>query len=132
MIRQALGVGAATLVAAVLSLSHRAGAQALPTGDNVVLGTSDPLIYTPNSMTLNQTSQQLATTWTTFDIGLVDTVQILQADPATISANKAIGGTPSLIEGNLFADRGLVLMNSAGVLFDTSSNVLVGNFVAGS
>ena len=87
--------------------------------------------YTGPSLTVNQTSQNLITNWTTFNIGSSGAVQFIQPNSSAIALNRVTGdANPSQIFGSLTANGILFLVNPNGILFGQSAQINVGGLLA--
>ena len=116
-------------LAGSIALSSGAHAQGLPTGGNVSAGTAG-ISGGANALTINQTSQNVAINWQTFDIGAGKSVTFVQPDSASVALNRVLGSDPSLILGNLSANGKVFLVNPSGILFGKGAQVNVGGLVA--
>jgi filamentous hemagglutinin family protein len=118
------------LIATALSLSAWAGiAQAGPTGGQVTAG-SGTITSTGATTTIQQSSQNLALAWQTFNIAPQETVNFLQPNAAAIAVNRIFGANGSTILGHLNANGQVYLINPNGVLFGKGAEVNVGGLVA--
>src|SRR5438105_911145 len=95
------------------------GATDTPTGWQTVGGSAT---YTPGAgtLTVNQSSQNLITNWTTFNIGSSASVQFVQPNANAIALNRVVGDgsslPPSQIMGSLSASGIVFLVNPNGVI----------------
>jgi filamentous hemagglutinin family protein len=106
-----------------------AAAQQLPTGGVISLG-NGVISTSGNTMTVNQSSNILATNWQSFNIGSGNTVRFVQPNAASIALNRVTGTTASTINGSLQANGQVFLINPNGVLFGQTAQVNVGGLVA--
>lgn len=113
------------------SLLHIVPAQAqqLPTGGSVTVGNAN-ITTGGNGLTVNQTSQNVAINWNTFNIGSGNAVTFVQPNSNSIALNRVVGADPSVILGNLSANGQVFLINPNGVLFGQGAQVNVGGLVA--
>ncbi len=80
-------------------------------------------------MVIDQTSSRAVIDWRGFSIGAGGVVQFNNGTGATL--NRVLGGDPSSIAGQLRASGSVYLVNPAGVVVDSSGQVLTGgSFVA--
>ncbi|MES2529844.1 MAG: filamentous hemagglutinin N-terminal domain-containing protein [Pseudomonadota bacterium] len=119
-------------------------AQIVPTGGSVVggsvaIGTPAALANGGRSMGINQTTTRGIVNWTSFSIGALDRVNVVQPSTASVLLNRVTGSDPSLIAGALSTSlagaptqRGgsVFLVNPSGVTFAGTSSVSVGGLVA--
>ncbi len=120
---------AAALALAPATPTWALDANALPSGGQVVAGSSG-IATGGNAMTVNQTSQNLAIDWQSFNIGANAAVRFVQPNASAIALNRVIGGGKSEIFGKLDANGQVFLLNPNGVLFGKSAEVNVGGLVA--
>jgi len=126
-------VGALTL-AALLAAGGAAFALdpgALPTGGKITTG-SGTIATSGNQMTINQTTQQMITNWSSFNIGQNAGVQFKQPNSAATALNRIHDQNPSQILGSLSANGNVFLLNPAGIIFGQTARVDVGGLVASS
>ncbi|HET6606253.1 MAG TPA: filamentous hemagglutinin N-terminal domain-containing protein, partial [Rhodopila sp.] len=79
--------------------------------------------YNGTTTTINQKSQNLATGWSSFNVGSAQSVQINQPNTRAISVNRVAAGDPSQIAGHINANGVFVLVNPAGVVFSQGAQV---------
>ncbi|HUH59750.1 MAG TPA: filamentous hemagglutinin N-terminal domain-containing protein [Candidimonas sp.] len=115
---------AGSLLVAFGSTSH-----ALPVGGEVVAG-SATVASGNGTMTVNQTSQNAALNWQSFNIGAAEAVRFVQPNSSSIALNRVIGSDPSRILGSLTANGKVFLVNPNGILFGKGASVNVGGLVA--
>ena len=120
---------ALTGMAGFFALVSPAAAQSLPT-DGVVVSGNATVTGTGPTMTINQTSQNTAINWESFNIAQDHTVQFVQPNNRSVALNRVIGQDPSVILGNLTANGQVFLINPNGVLFGQSAQVNVAGLVA--
>ncbi len=125
-----VGAGFA-LKALTMSLLMAFGANlyALPV-DGVVTAGSATIASGPNSMTINQSSQNVALNWQSFSIGQGQTVNFIQPNSSAVALNRVLGTDPSSILGSLNANGKVFLVNPNGILFGPGASVNVGGLVA--
>lgn len=106
-------------------------ASAAPQGGAVVSG-SAAIGLDPNDSTrtvINQTSQNTAINWNSFNIGVGETVSFVQPNIDAIALNRDFSGSPSQIYGNLDANGQVFLLNTAGVLIGAGASIDVGSLL---
>ena len=111
------------------ALASPVAAQSLPTDGAVVAGNAT-ITSTGPTMTINQTSQNTAINWKSFNIAKDNTVQFVQPNSTSVALNRVIGQDPSVILGNLTANGQVFLINANGVLFGKTDQVNVAGLVA--
>ena len=122
-------VSTLALVATMLAVTPALAGPALPTGGTVTSGTG-AISQSGNTLTVNQSSQNLSTNWQSFNIGQGNTVIFNQPTSSSVALNRVTGSDPSAINGSLIANGKVFLVNPNGVLFGQGAQVSVGGFVA--
>ena len=124
--RSALMVSTALQATAMLVLSLPADAQpapnARPTGGAVVAGTAS-ISQSPETTTVNQSTQRAAVNWQSFNVGSQHTVQFQQPSATAMTLNRVVGSDPSQIAGKINANGQVVLVNQSGVTFYKGAQV---------
>jgi filamentous hemagglutinin family protein len=113
----------------LLSIGSEATAQSLPTGSSVSAGTAT-VSTGPGTMTITQSSQNVAINWQSFSIDRGNAVTFVQPNSTSIALNRVVGGDASAILGNLTANGRVFLINPNGILFGRGAEVNVGGIVA--
>ncbi|HKU16664.1 MAG TPA: filamentous hemagglutinin family protein [Steroidobacteraceae bacterium] len=85
-----------------------------------------------NTMTINQTSNNVSLNWRSFNISADGTVNFVQPGAASVALNRIYDGSPSQIFGALNANGRVYLLNQNGVLFKPGAQVNVGALIASS
>lgn len=116
-------------LAVSVALSHGSPGYASPEGGTVVAGNAS-ITNAPGSTTINQTSQNVALNWQSFDIGVGEAVRFVQPNSSSVALNRVLGANPSSILGSLSANGKVFLINPNGVLFGTGAQVNVGGLIA--
>ena len=80
--------------------------------------------------TINQSSQNVAINWQSFNIGQTEAVQFVQPNSSSVALNRVLGSDPSSILGSLSANGKVFLLNPNGILFGQGAQVNVGGLVA--
>ncbi len=102
---------------------------AAPAGGTVVAGNAT-ITSSSGGTTINQSSQNAALNWQSFNIGVGESVRFVQPNAQSVALNRVLGSDPSSILGTLAANGKVFLVNPNGVLFGTGSRVSVGGLVA--
>ena len=118
------------LVAALLA-GTAGQALALPTDGQVSLGQGS-IASTDGTMTVTQSSQNLAINWNSFNVAQGETVSFVQPNSSAIALNRVVGSDPSSIYGTLQANGQVFLVNPNGILFGQGAQVNAGGLVASS
>src|SRR5258707_5242479 len=115
----------ATSVVMVLTPFEQAAAGG-PTGGNVVAGQAT--ISNPNTTTtlINQSTDKAVINWQNFTISSGSNATFVQPNSSSITLNRVVGGAPSVIDGSLFANGRVWLIDGNGVLFGKGAQVNVG------
>lgn len=116
-------------LAVTVALSWGSPGYASPQGGAVVAGNAS-ISSAPGSTTINQTSQNVALNWQSFDIGVGEAVRFVQPNSNSVALNRVLGADPSSILGSLSANGKVFLVNPNGILFGTGAQVNVGGLVA--
>ena len=117
-----------TLAACVL-LSLGATAYALPAGGAVVAGAAS-ISSNALSTTINQSTQNAAINWQSFNIAAGESVRVLQPNSSSVLLNRVLGSDPSNILGSLSANGKVFLVNPNGILFGRGASVNTAGLVA--
>jgi filamentous hemagglutinin family protein len=105
-------------------------ASANPTGGTVRSGNVNITNVGPNTLHIEQMTQQAIIDWQRFGIGQGESVRFLQPNELSVILNRVVGQDPSQILGNLSANGNVFLINPNGILFGPNSVVNVGGLVA--
>jgi filamentous hemagglutinin family protein len=93
-----------------------------PQGGQVVGGAAT-IAQGNASTTINQSSENAAINWQSFDVGAAAKVQFNQPNAAAIALNRVVGGNLSQINGQINANGQIILINQSGVVFGKGSQV---------
>ena len=133
--RVALLCTTALQAAAVLVLATPAIAQlapnARPTGGQVV-GGQVGISQNAQTTTVQQSTQQGAVNWQSFNVGSAHAVQFQQPNAAATTLNRVVGPDPSVIAGKITANGNVVLVNQSGVVFSQGAQVDVHGLIVSS
>lgn len=102
---------------------------AAPSGGVVMSGTAN-IAQSGSVTTINQSSQKASINWQNFSIGKSETVNFKQPSVSAITLNRVVGNEKSIIEGALNANGQVWILNSNGVLFNSSAKVNTAGLVA--
>jgi filamentous hemagglutinin family protein len=102
---------------------------ALPLGANVTTGVAN-ISANPFQTTVQQTTQNAAINWQSFNIAAGEQVRVLQPNSSSVLLNRVLGSQPSLIFGSLTANGQVFLVNPNGLLFGPGSAVNTSGLVA--
>src|SRR6185437_15460489 len=98
-------------------------------GGKVVYGGAS-INYGGNNTTITQSTQKALINWNSFSVPSGSGVSFLQPNSSSITLNRVLGASPSVIDGSLFATGNVWLINSNGVLFGKGSQINVGGLIA--
>ena len=104
-------------------------AHAGPTGGEVV-GGSGAVTQSGLAATINQTSQNLAINWQTFNVNANERVQFIQPNATSIALNRILSNNGSVIAGRIDANGHVILANPNGVFFTPTASLNVGGIIA--
>lgn len=102
---------------------------ASPAGGTVTSG-SATINQNGSVTTINQSTNKASINWNSFSIAPTETVNFVQPSSQSVTLNRVIGATPSLIQGAMNANGQVFLLNPNGVLFANGSQINVGGLVA--
>ena len=117
------------VLALSLLLSFGASVYALPVGGVVAAGAAS-ISSGAGSTTINQSTQNAALNWQSFNIAAGEAVRLVQPNSSSVILNRVLGADPSSILGNLSANGKVFLVNPNGILFGQGASVNVGGLVA--
>lgn len=78
---------------------------------------------------INQSSQNTAINWDSFNIATNESVVFAQPNANAIALNRDFSGSPSQIFGSLDANGNVFLLNTAGVLIGSNASINVGGLL---
>lgn len=102
---------------------------ASPTGGTVTTGDAT-ISQSGNVTNINQTTNKASINWQSFNIASNEIVNFNQPSSSSITLNRVIGTTNSLIQGAMNATGQVILINPNGVVFSESAQVNVGGLIA--
>jgi filamentous hemagglutinin family protein len=112
----------------LLSLASRS-LYALPFGEQVTVGAAT-VERADSSLTINQSTKNVAINWQSFDVAASEAVRFNQPDAGSIALNRILGQDASNILGTLSSNGQVFILNPNGVLFGESAQISVGGMVA--
>ncbi len=116
-------------LALCVALSFGATSYALPTGGVVAAGSASINTGVAGT-TINQSTQNAAINWQSFNIAAGESVRFNQPSSSSVTLNQVLGADPSGIFGSLTANGKVFLVNPNGILFGQGASVNVGGLVA--
>lgn len=102
---------------------------AAPSGGSVTSGTAN-ISQSGTTTNITQSTQKASINWQNFSIGANETVNFKQPNASSITLNRVIGNEKSIIDGALNANGQVWLLNSNGILFNSSAKVNTAGFLA--
>ena len=124
-----LGLGLLAPSSAQTPPSSALPPNALPLGAQVQAG-SATVTSSGASMVVNQTSQQLITNWSSFNVGSGASVEFVQPNVSAAALNRVVGTDVSQIQGQLKSNGQVFIVNPNGVIFGAGARVDVGGLTA--
>lgn len=104
-------------------------AHAAPNGGTVTAGHA-VINQSGNTTNINQSSQNAAINWQSFNVGQAETVNFIQPNVSAITLNRVVGTEQSVINGALNANGQVFILNSNGVLFGQNAQINTAGLVA--
>jgi filamentous hemagglutinin family protein len=104
-------------------------ASAAPTGGVVTSGNAT-INQSGNTTDINQTTQKASINWQNFNVNSNETVNFNQPNTNSITLNRVIGNEKSVIDGTLNANGQVWILNSNGILFNSTAKVNTSGLVA--
>ncbi|MDR9467747.1 MAG: GLUG motif-containing protein [Marinospirillum sp.] len=122
------GVIAGTLLLLVLPFSTLTQA-ALPSGGQLAAGNGS-INTSGNTLTVQQSSQNMAINWQNFSVAEGHTVNFVQPNSQAAALNRVTGNQVSDIRGAINANGRVFLVNPNGIMFSNTARVDAGSLVA--
>src|SRR6476659_3535769 len=97
---------------------------------SVAAGSASVLAPNATSTLVVQSSRKAIINWQSFSVGSGATVTFQQPDSGAITLNRVTGAGASAIDGNLFANGQVWLINGNGILFGQGSRIDIGGLIA--
>jgi len=116
-------------LAASLMMAFGSTAYALPEGGQIVAGTGS-ISRSGATATIQQSSQNVAVNWKSFNVAAQETVNFVQPSAAAIAVNRIFDTNGTQILGRINANGQVYLINPNGILFGQGAQVNVGGLVA--
>ncbi len=104
-------------------------ATAGPDGGQVVGGIGS-ISQSGVNTTINQTSQNMAIDWQSYNLNANERVQYIQPNSSSISLNRILSQNGSTIAGRIDANGQVILVNPNGIFFTPTSIINVGGIIA--
>jgi len=101
----------------------------LPLGNTLNAGSASVSVN-GSTMSIHQSTQQAAMSWSSFNIGDAATVNVVQPSSSSILLNQVLSNSPTQILGHLNANGQVFLSNPSGIYFAPGASVNVGGLVA--
>jgi filamentous hemagglutinin family protein len=102
---------------------------AAPSGGVVTSG-SATISQNGTTTNINQTSQKTTINWQNFSIAANESVNFVQPNVNAIALNRVVGNERSVIDGALTANGQVWILNSNGVLFNSTASINTAGLVA--
>ncbi len=125
-LRHSTALTAAAVAGAIAAPSI---ALALPQDGNVVEGQAE-IIYGSNSVEIVQGSDRVIIEWSSFDVGVDESVNFVQPSQLASALNRVLSGQSSAILGSLTGNGQITIVNPAGIHFGATANVDVAAITA--
>ena len=113
----------------VLPMVFMVTAHAGPTGGEVV-GGAGSINQSGVNTTINQTTQNMAIDWQSYNVSVNERVQYIQPNASSISLNRILSQNGSTIAGRIDANGQVILVNPNGIFFTPTSVINVGGIIA--
>jgi filamentous hemagglutinin family protein len=94
-------------------------ASAAPSGGEVTSGTAS-ISQSGTVTNIDQSTSKASINWTDFSIAANETVNFNQPNSSSITLNRVVGNEKSIIDGALNANGQVWILNSNGVLFNST------------
>ena len=120
---------ATAIQAACYSMLLSSTVQAGPTGGQVV-GGSGSIAQSGTNTTINQTTQNMAINWQSYNVNANERVQYIQPNASSVSLNSILSNNGSTIAGRIDANGKVILVNPNGIFFTPTSVINVGSLIA--
>lgn len=124
--KTAVGLAIAALFASTSAIGQPAGAQAIHGTATLSQQGGNLVVTTTNGAGTGHS----AINWQSFSIPSGTVTRFVQPSAASLSINRVVGGTSSLIDGTLTSNGKLVLVNPAGIAFGMGAVVDTAGFTA--
>src|ERR1051326_4072988 len=128
--RLTVSAGSIALALSLPEASARSASPILPSGASVTAGSANVLAPNATSTLVVQSSRKAIINWQSFSVGSGASVTFQQPDSGAITLNRVTGPGASAIDGNLFANGQIWLINGNGILFGRGSQINIGGLIA--
>ena len=132
VLRRAAPSGSGLMLTFAFGVSFAHGATpVLPSGASVAAGSA--IVTTPieGSALIVQSTQKAIINWRSFSVGAGSNVTFQQPSGSAITLNRVVGTNgASVINGNLFANGQIWIVNNNGILFGQGSHIDLGGLIA--
>jgi len=115
--------------ALMLSTTSLSSAIAGPEGGQVA-GGAGSIVSSGNTTTINQSTQNMAIDWQSYNVNTNERVQYIQPNSSSISLNRILSQNGSTIAGRIDANGQVILVNPNGIYFTPTSIINVGGIIA--
>jgi len=100
-----------------------------PSGGEVV-GGAGSISQSGANTTINQTTQNMAIDWQSYNVNVNERVQYIQPNSSSVSLNSILSQNGSTIAGRIDANCQVILVNPNGIFFTPTSVLNVGGIIA--
>jgi filamentous hemagglutinin family protein len=119
----------AAVQAACYSMLIISPTQASPVGGQVV-GGGGAITQSGANTTINQTTQNMAINWQSYNLNANERVQYIQPNVSSLSLNRILSNNGSIIAGRIDANGKVILVNPNGIFFTSTAVINVGSIIA--
>jgi len=95
-----------------------------------VMGGSGSISQSGLNTTINQSTQNMAIDWQSYNVNANERVQYIQPNSSSISLNRILSQNGSTIAGRIDANGQVILVNPNGIFFTPTSVINVGGIIA--
>jgi len=95
-----------------------------------IIGGSGSIDHSGNTTTINQSTQNMAIDWQSYNVNANERVQYLQPNSSSVSLNRILSQNGSTIAGRIDANGQVILVNPNGIFFTPTSVINVGGIIA--
>ncbi len=114
IVRRLTALAGGPVLILALGMPFARGAAVLPSGASVAAGQASVAAAGEANLRITQSSQKALINWQSFSIGSGANVTFQQPNSAAITLNRVVGTEASAINGNLFANGQVWLINGNG------------------
>lgn len=102
---------------------------AAPQGGNVAAGTAT-INQSGSTTTINQTSGKAVVNWNSFSVGKNEVVNFNQPNKNSVTLNRVVGNSQSVIDGMINANGQVFISNPNGILISKTGSINTAGFLA--